>query len=145
MCAYCMCLFFSSHLWLFVCTFLGSTHATKILIYYDTIVFFSLLSYWSNALPSALFIFSYGIYSGFFSSNTDIFEQFCCILGEWQFSHTLARDREHNDFHKRWMGGNNLWWKFMVILCTTSTLHSQIRLVFIDDLLETMLRQYAVQ
>lgn len=112
MCVYCMCLFFSSHLWLFVCTCLSSTNANKILIQYHTIVFFSLLSHWSKALPSALFIFSYGIYSGLFSSNTGVIEEFCCILGE--FSHILARDREDKTSTKdEWAAitcGENLWW-----------------------------------
>lgn len=135
MCVYWMC---------FVCTFLGSiqTESSFIMI---RLSFTSLLSNWSNALPSALFIFSYRIYSVLFSSNTVFIEEFCCILGEWQFSHTLARHREDNDFHKRWMGSNNMWGKFMVIHCMTSTSHPQIRLAFTGNLLQTMPGQYAVQ
>lgn len=36
----------------------------------------------------------------FFSFNTGVIGEICCIFCNWQFSNTLSRDKEDNDFHK---------------------------------------------
>lgn len=106
-----MCWFFSSHLWFFVCTFLGSINANKILIQYDTIVFFSFLSHWSNALPSALFIFSYGIYSGLFSPKLELLKSFAAFLASFLIS-SEGIGKTMTSTKDEWAAitcGENLW------------------------------------
>lgn len=43
------------------------------------------------------------------SARRVFFFYFCCIFGKWNSSHSLTREKEDNNFQKRWMDSNNLW------------------------------------
>lgn len=114
----------------FVCTCISSCQTMMILVQmlfhencvfvFDS-VFLTLSSFVSTIFRMSRWATLYFLYPGLFCSTV---RAIYIIHGMWTFSHILTREKQDNNFQKRWMDGNNLWQiygDFLHFKCLTCT------------------------